>query len=1008
MRYLGIPFRADLSYTDAERNLSATTGLFCHIIQSIPADKPWNLHQIKLYLNEHIYSRMEHLCSVYPLDEQVLASVGNEIAGIISRISAATNISAGDYNETIICAYLGLLKPLQRAKTVFLHNSILMLERNDVHGALARARYQMAEDDNFLRNATNNRAVLVKRYLGEIDMKLTQNPTHTPNETPPIQITIKDTKHKESRKINFYEKSPTLNREIQSTPRKPTQITVATDGSLKNGEAKYGFITLTERLEQHWEIWHALDDTKLFEKLTAAQIQSKFYRISKMIPGTAHSSYQPEALATILAQCSFGTQQQLHIIIDNTAAQHDLTHVAQKPNRAAGRLIQKLHQAAQQQYAEQQPNRSTSERLSSMHQKSHTKANTLPAFLNRCIDILLTHSPNDAFESQPDLMQVEQSQSYVLTQANQHIFGDRRQAIYLQYLKQLKREIANTSQGMVANMDINQFETTTRKAWQLGLKHPSILALNLAIITNNLNEFYTFPNTPMRRCPHCQEPEGTNSAHFFRCREINTLQDESYLSQIAKLFNSMTNSADLETHFIISQLLPLQEADFTENPFPTTEAELPSYEDIRAEKEAENEENIQSMDKRRHPATEEQDTNEDEQPQGSTQDTPPKHHKKPNLSAQQPTEKRRHETSDEEEHTANTKPLEKRANKTSKTKPDNLLKRRAAGNHSPRENISPTIPESEFIPPQISKFLSPKIKKSKSTPHPETTTPPQNSPPKSRTTEDHHPRGIKIPTIPETPPQISKPLSPKIKKSKTIPHLEITTPPQNSPLRRSTRTKFQTFRYTPQEFKPKPVPRSSNNIPDCRITAMLSGILTLSALTFIHTHIPNSKAINSFVQNLRQILIITAWQRWNTYRNHRIDDKFNKAKQYIHRRRRFRPGKHPDTSRPTPEPQAAQSLPTPDAQAHTSTPRPPRSSPKRPRPAPPPNLAEPIYSNFISEGDFELLIRTEPRIAQTPPILRTWTYITSLHPECVRQFRTEMRNNPAVSGGNPPAAASAL
>ena len=182
------------------------------------------------------------------------------------------------------------------------------------------------------------------------------------------------------------------------------------------------------------------------------------FRLSRMTPHTAYCSYQPEAMATVLAQTSFAAHHRLHFIIDNTSAMADITNRAPKPNRSAGRLIQKLHQRAEQQFRPHWPKQQDKNRATATHQKSHTKQQTLPAFLNRCIDVLLTHSTINAFESQPDLTGEEYADGYILRLSNptsgdkQHIFGDRRHAIYNQHMNLMRDAHTDSdSQGTVKN-----------------------------------------------------------------------------------------------------------------------------------------------------------------------------------------------------------------------------------------------------------------------------------------------------------------------------------------------------------------------------------------------------------------------------------------------------------------------------------------------------------------------------------------------------------------------------
>ena len=59
------------------------------------------------------------------------------MAGLDSYMSAVANISTGDYSSEIVGAMLDMPRLSERA---FIHNSLLMLERRDINGTLARER----------------------------------------------------------------------------------------------------------------------------------------------------------------------------------------------------------------------------------------------------------------------------------------------------------------------------------------------------------------------------------------------------------------------------------------------------------------------------------------------------------------------------------------------------------------------------------------------------------------------------------------------------------------------------------------------------------------------------------------------------------------------------------------------------------------------------------------------------------------------------------------------------
>ena len=91
-RYLGIPFRSDLSMQAAEGQIKSIIVNFCRTARSIPIDRPWSQQTLRLYLFEHVYSRIEHICSVFPIRDAVLKDLDSQIAGLVSHMAAQAQL----------------------------------------------------------------------------------------------------------------------------------------------------------------------------------------------------------------------------------------------------------------------------------------------------------------------------------------------------------------------------------------------------------------------------------------------------------------------------------------------------------------------------------------------------------------------------------------------------------------------------------------------------------------------------------------------------------------------------------------------------------------------------------------------------------------------------------------------------------------------------------------------------------------------------------------------------
>ena len=195
----------------------------------------------------------------------------------------------------------------------------------------------------------------------------------------------------------------------------------------------------------------------------------------------------------------------------------DITTPAPKPNRSAGRLPLKLHQqiASQFQAAWKAPH---TEHAKTQHQKSHTKQRTLEAFLNRCIDVLLTHAPAHLDTDQPDLRCVEHPRAWILRHKGQHVFGDRRRTILQLYLNKTKDEFSQSkSQGLTRRIDSEQFDEVHRLAWERGSTQPYLTTFALGLLTDTQNTFFTYPDKPIAKCGRCGADGGATAAHFLQC-----------------------------------------------------------------------------------------------------------------------------------------------------------------------------------------------------------------------------------------------------------------------------------------------------------------------------------------------------------------------------------------------------------------------------------------------------------------------------------------------------------
>ena len=467
---------------------------------------------------------------------------------------------------------MGIPKPSHRAKVIFAHHTLVMLGRSDLSGRIARQMLDRAEHLQHRVNPLNNRAFELRRIIHSLGLTLERNSPFQAEPAMPVQADIYDRSTEQTRSINIYcqntripaapagtpttqqqpiaitddestepaesayttttdqQPSPNTNEftstesaeiaDKTTTQQQPIQITVATDGSFNKhtNTARYGFILLTPQLlDDHKHLAAITQDDVLCRKLLAYPPQTIVFRLASMEPGSAQNSFQPEALGAALAQVSLPPECKKEFIMDNTSAMRDITTPSPKPNRSAGRLPQKLHQAAATTFSTTWKARYT-DPATTRHQKSHTKATTLEAFLNRCIDVLLTHAPAHLDTAQPDLRSMEHPRGWIIRHKGQHIFGDRRRAILHSFLDKTKTEYTQSeTQGITRAIDPVQFDEVHRLAWERGSRAPYITTLALGLLTDTQNTFFTYPSKPTQKCGRCGAHGGATAGHFLQC-----------------------------------------------------------------------------------------------------------------------------------------------------------------------------------------------------------------------------------------------------------------------------------------------------------------------------------------------------------------------------------------------------------------------------------------------------------------------------------------------------------
>ena len=581
IQYLGLPFRADLSYENAETLIRKAVSLHCNIARSIPRDRPWSFHELRLYLNEHVLSRIEHICAVYPISEALLRDLDNEIAGLVSYMSAMAKISAGDYKSDIVGTMLNMPRPSERAKISFVHHSLLMLEREDIHGTLARERLHLAQQSSLRRNIMSNRLIMMRRWAMECGFEIARNTPleHADNtETSAVRIFDERTQSPADIGIGLLNTRPIT--DAPTDTGQPISITVAVDGSFRETHAleadnwksttvgRYGFVVLTPWLHAHWEtLQHIKSDQELCCHLIQHQQSGDvFFRLSEMQTDTARSSLQPELWGAALLQTAIPTQHRVRVITDNMASLQAFTEAGHRPNRNEGRVTHKLHMSMEDHFHRQRPT-SQNRRADAIHQHSHTEERTLPAFLNRCIDILLNHAPPNQNTPQPNLTNMEHAEGYLLLRNGQHIIGDRRRTLQRERAKHLMQDCAQSgSQGQVWKLDPKQCQEVRNLAWKLGETQHFMPALLTAMWTESLLGFHSFSGAEITTCEHCDSPEGATAAHFLRGCNNENLRTKMLHPALIKAVRDQTSREGITDQDILTQLTTVPEAP----PLPAT------------------------------------------------------------------------------------------------------------------------------------------------------------------------------------------------------------------------------------------------------------------------------------------------------------------------------------------------------------------------------------------------------------------------------------------------------
>ena len=316
-------------------------------------------------------SRIEHICAVYPIREALLVDLDNEMAGLVSYMSAVANISAGDYSSEIVGAMLDMPRLSERAKTAFIHNSLLMLERRDIHGTLARERLHLAQEASFRRNHMSNRLIMMHRWAREFGFDTVRNtPLEHADDGATTTVHIFDEQTQSPVEIHIGQRNTRpITTSGPDANQPPPSVTVAVDGSFRETpvleagiwktvtKGRYGFVALTPWLHTHWERLHHIKDNKELcrDLLEQSRSGNVVFRLSEMMADTARSSLQPELWGAALVQTTIPTRYRTRVITDNMASLQAFTEAGRRPNRNECRVTHKLHMDMEKNFHELVP-----------------------------------------------------------------------------------------------------------------------------------------------------------------------------------------------------------------------------------------------------------------------------------------------------------------------------------------------------------------------------------------------------------------------------------------------------------------------------------------------------------------------------------------------------------------------------------------------------------------------------------------------------------------------------
>ena len=134
---------------------------------------------------------------------------------------------------------------------------------------------------------------------------------------------------------------------------------------------------------------------------------------------------------------------------------------------------------------------------------------------------------------QPDTASMETKNAYILRHRGQHVFGDRRNEIRDKFTQLVKSDHSKSeTQGLVRKIDPIQFESIKNIVKNTADFSPTII---LAITSDNLNGFHSFPGNPIGPCPRCLNPAGATAAHFLQCEAMKQTR-QPFMDEILKTF----------------------------------------------------------------------------------------------------------------------------------------------------------------------------------------------------------------------------------------------------------------------------------------------------------------------------------------------------------------------------------------------------------------------------------------------------------------------------------------